>query len=231
VKVISQRAGLVAKAGTIAHGRGEAFDYLIGETTLDCVKEDIYAAAALLLQASYPVISVNGNTAVLAANELIALASAIPAKLEVNVFYGRTQEREKKIAAYLQEHGANEILGIDPKAKVPNLHSARGFVDQDGIAKADLVLVPLEDGDRTKALIDWGKKVISIDLNPLSRTAREATLNICDHVTRALNHLANCVYEIKDNPKKQLELINNYSNKKSIKLILETITKRLTQLA
>ena len=31
-----------------------------------------------------------------------------------------------------------------------------------------------------------GKKVIAIDLNPLSRTAKKATLTVVDEVTRAL---------------------------------------------
>lgn len=35
-----------------------------------------------------------------------------------------------------------------------------------------------------------GKKVIAIDLNPLSRTARTATLTIVDEVTRALPLIA-----------------------------------------
>ncbi|MEM4954456.1 MAG: hypothetical protein QXE87_03535, partial [Candidatus Methanomethylicaceae archaeon] len=35
MKIIEgEEKGIVAKAGLIAHGRGEAFDYLIGETTI-----------------------------------------------------------------------------------------------------------------------------------------------------------------------------------------------------
>jgi 4-phosphopantoate--beta-alanine ligase len=51
---------------------------------------------------------------------------------------------------------------------------------------ADVVLVPLEDGDRCEVLVGMGKKVIAIDLNPLSRTAKKATLTVVDEVTRAL---------------------------------------------
>ena len=51
----------------------------------------------------------------------------------------------------------------------------------DGIEKADVVLVPLEDGDRCEALIALGKD-IAIDLNPLSRTSRTATVTIVDEV-------------------------------------------------
>ncbi len=55
--------GLVAKEGLMAHGRGETFDYLLGEKTSKYAQKAISAAAALLVSASYPVISVNGNVA------------------------------------------------------------------------------------------------------------------------------------------------------------------------
>jgi 4-phosphopantoate--beta-alanine ligase len=63
-------------------------------------------------------------------------------------------------------------------------------VDRAGILAADVCLVPLEDGDRTEALRRVGKRVISIDLNPLSRTSRFADLPIVDELMRALHHLA-----------------------------------------
>ncbi|MBL7662341.1 phosphopantothenate/pantothenate synthetase [bacterium] len=219
--------GLVAKAGPIAHGRGEAFDYLIGEQTLPCVLNDIETAAALLLKAKHPVISVNGNAAVLVPTELVALAAAIPAKLEVNVFYGRTFEREKMLAAHLMQHGAKEVLGIHTEAKVPNLHSARQHVDINGIAQADVVLVPLEDGDRTKALIDWGKKVISIDLNPFSRTARDSTINICDNIVRCVPELTKAIQLLKADSAKAEKLIAGYDKTQSTKNIIQAIQVRL----
>ena len=43
--------GLVAKEGLLAHGRGEAFDYLVGEKTSRTAKAAINAAAAKLLSA------------------------------------------------------------------------------------------------------------------------------------------------------------------------------------
>jgi 4-phosphopantoate--beta-alanine ligase len=224
-------SGLVAKAGPIAHGRGEAFDYLIGETTLDCVKNDISTAAAMLIRAKDPVISVNGNTAVLAPRELVELAEAIPAKLEVNVFYGRTQDREQKIANHLIAHGAKIVYGVNPDAKVPNLHSARQHVDVNGMAIADLILVALEDGDRTRALQSWGKQVISIDLNPLSRSAQDASLNICDHVVRALKLLTENVKHLKSDPAKVDSLISQLNNKKSIAMVLKVISERMVELA
>jgi len=43
--------GIVAKEGLLAHGRGEAFDYLLGEKTTRVAKNAIKAAAAVLLLA------------------------------------------------------------------------------------------------------------------------------------------------------------------------------------
>ncbi|WP_292522466.1 phosphopantothenate/pantothenate synthetase family protein, partial [Methanoculleus sp.] len=68
---------------------------------------------------------------------------------------------------------------------VPLSHD-RALSLPEGIGDADLVLVPLEDGDRCAALRKMGKTVITIDLNPLSRTARTANLTIVDEVTRAI---------------------------------------------
>ena len=51
--------GLVAIEGLLADGRGEAFDYLVGEKTTNTAKAAILAAAAKLLSAQNPVISVN----------------------------------------------------------------------------------------------------------------------------------------------------------------------------
>ena len=60
---------------------------------------------------------------------------------------------------------------------------------RDRIEAADAVLVPLEDGDRCEALVDLGKQVLVIDLNPLSRTARMAHVTIVDEVSRAMTGL------------------------------------------
>jgi len=43
--------GLVAKEGLIAHGRGETFDYLLGEKTTKNAKKAIKAAALALILA------------------------------------------------------------------------------------------------------------------------------------------------------------------------------------
>ena len=83
--------GLVNPTGLISHGRGEAFDYLMGERTLDASLEAEKAAAAHLLRAKRPMVCVNGNAAALDAKRLIQLAEEIPAALEINLFH-RTEE-------------------------------------------------------------------------------------------------------------------------------------------
>ncbi|MFB5645696.1 MAG: phosphopantothenate/pantothenate synthetase family protein, partial [Nitrosopumilaceae archaeon] len=75
--------GIVAKEGLLAHGRGEAFDYILGEKTTSLAKKSIQAAAATLLLAKNPVISVNGNITALSAKEIVQLAKLVDAKIEV----------------------------------------------------------------------------------------------------------------------------------------------------
>jgi 4-phosphopantoate--beta-alanine ligase len=137
----------------------------------------------MLLAARHAVISVNGNTAALAAREIAALQRASGADVEVNLFH-RTEERIALITRLLEEHGARVLSGTAERL-VPLSHD-RALCLPQGIGDADVVLVPLEDGDRCAALRAMGKTVITVDLNPLSRTARTATLTIVDEVTRAI---------------------------------------------
>ncbi|MFW6384383.1 MAG: phosphopantothenate/pantothenate synthetase, partial [Halodesulfurarchaeum sp.] len=58
-------AGITSRQGLIAQGRGEAFDYLLGERTIASADRAERAAAAALLGADHPVLSVNGNVAAL----------------------------------------------------------------------------------------------------------------------------------------------------------------------
>ena len=186
----AHRHGLVVPEGLIAQGRGEAFDYLLGERTTPGARRAERAAAEWLLAARHPVVSVNGNVAALAANEVAALARAVPGlDVEVNLFH-RTGSRARQVAAALHAAGIRRVLGVRPTATIPRLASDRAKVDRRGILDADVCLVPLEDGDRTEALRALGKRVISIDLNPLSRTSRAADLPIVDEVRRALAEVA-----------------------------------------
>lgn len=183
--------GVVAGEGLMAHGRGEAFDYLIGERTGPWARAALKAAAAALLLAERPVVSVNGNVAALCAAGAAEIAAASGAAIEVNLFYGAF-ERRALVAAELEKAGAAGVLGADAAAAVRlhGLDSARRTVDRDGIWAADTVLIALEDGDRAAALKAAGKAVIAVDLNPLSRTARAADITIVDNVTRAAPLLA-----------------------------------------
>ncbi|MCL7418500.1 MAG: phosphopantothenate/pantothenate synthetase, partial [Halalkalicoccus sp.] len=143
--------GITSTQGLIAQGRGEAFDYLLGERTIESADAAARAAAAQLLSARHPVLSVNGNVAALCPGEIVDLAEAVGADLEVNLF-GRTDERVRAIAEHLRAHGASEVKGLTADARIPDLSHERAKVDADGIHDADAVLVPLEDGDRAEAL-------------------------------------------------------------------------------
>ncbi len=192
------KSGLVVPQGLIAQGRGEAFDYLFGEKTTPPAMKAEKAAAAYLVLAGHPVISVNGNVAALAAKEVVKLAKTVPAKIEVNLFH-RTEARVRKVARQLRMAGAKEILGTRPDARIPNLDSKRALCSRQGIYSGDVVLVPLEDGDRTRALVKMGKVVLAVDLNPLSRTSQAATVTVVDELSRALVNIAKHVNALKRN--------------------------------
>jgi 4-phosphopantoate--beta-alanine ligase len=225
--------GITSLFGLFAHGRGEAFDYLIGEQTTDNAKKAMRAAAAALLTAAHPVLSVNGNAAALTPTELVELAQAANAKLEVNLFH-RSPERLKAIAHVLRDAGAHEILGVDEAnaATIPEIHSDRRRVDRRGLFVADVAFVPLEDGDRTEALVKLGKRVIAVDLNPLSRTAQKATITIVDNIVRALPVLIQLVKEMRPLPMPQLgKIANAFDNDANLREALDLINRRLAQLA
>ncbi len=217
--------GITALEGLIAHGRGESFDYLIGEKTTAQAKKAIKTAAAGLLLAKNPVISVNGNTAALCPEALVELSKTVDAKLEVNLFY-RSEERARKIEKLLLDKGAKGVLGVKPDMAIKGLSSERQKVSRDGIYKSDVVLVSLEDGDRTEALVKMGKKVIAIDLNPLSRTSQTATITIVDNVTRAIPALITSVKELKKRKREELlDIISDFDNKKNLEDVVKHIRK------
>ena len=223
--------GYVAEAGLIAHGRGECFDYLIGEETTPPAEKAIKAAAATMLLSKHPVISVNGNTAALVPKEMVELAKEANAYLEVNLFY-RTQERVEKIRKVLQSHGASEVLGVDDASvRIPELESERRKVSPKGIWAADLVLIPLEDGDRAEALKKLGKKIIAIDLNPLSRTSLVADITIVDNVVRAMKKLVEEVKTLKNENEETLrDIVEGFNNEENLKDVLKWIKNRLEEL-
>ena len=193
-------AGMLADSALIAHGRGEAFDYLLQERTCDSARLAIHTCAAYLSAAERPVISVNGNTVALAGPHLLACAAVLDCPIEVNIYY-RTPERMAVLLATLHEQKSEagtiypdlqsridtvEILGEAPDARIPNLDGPRANCVHEGIYSSDVILVPLEDGDRCEALVAMGKTVCVIDLNPLSRTAKTASVTIVDELTRCV---------------------------------------------
>lgn len=225
--------GIVAEAGLIAQGRGEAFDYLLGEKTTNPALRAIEASAALLLGAEHPVISVNGNSAALAAKDIVRLSEVTDSHIEVNLFY-RSSDREENISKVLMTAGAKQVLGVGKTtyATIPELSSDRRRVDSNGILKADVVLVPLEDGDRTEALVKMGKKVIAIDLNPLSRTSAKATITIVDNIVRAMPRLVEYADKLKTSTLSEKEsIIDSYNNLENTAQSIELIRDRLTTLA
>jgi 4-phosphopantoate--beta-alanine ligase len=196
--------GITSRQGLVAQGRGEAFDYLLGERTIPSADEAERVAAAHFLLADRPVVSVNGNVAALVPEAVVELAEVTGADLEVNLF-DRTDERVRAIADHLREHGAETVKGLQADAQIPGLDHERANVDGDGIATADVVLVPLEDGDRAEALGEMGKTEVVIDLNPLSRSARVAAVPVVDNVTRAVPNMTDHARDLADADRETLE--------------------------
>ncbi len=222
--------GITSLQGLTAHGRGETFDYLLGEITCSFARTSINASACLFLLSKYPVISVNGNTAILAGKELIKLSKLLNVPLEINLFHS-SKLRERKIYDHLQKLGGVNIL-LSDKTKIKGVYSNRKMISRYGQKKADVVFIPLEDGDRTKALIGLRKKVITIDLNPLSRTANDATITIVDNIVRALPLLIDAITQFRPLSQKELQnKLNSYDNSKNLARVLRFIRKRLNKLA
>jgi len=217
------QSGVVSPQGLIAHGRGEAFDYLFGEITPKSSRLATKAAVALLLGAKNPVISINGNTAALVSQDIVKLARSVPAGVEVNLFH-RSIARERRIASLLKHNGADQVLGVNAKARVRirGVASPRRSVDAKGIGDADVVLIPLEDGDRTEALRNAGKAVIAIDLNPMSRTSQAATVTIVDNIIRAIPELLRITLRMKPLSRSRLGAISSdFDNEKNLARVMK----------
>ena len=229
--------GVLADSAMIAHGRGEAFDYLLGEKTTESARAAIRESATRLRNARRPVISVNGNTVVLAGDGAIRLAAVLGCPVEVNIYY-RTPSRIKGLISLLEEWRFNvsqedapdgfdgdwkdsvegvSLLGGSPNFKIEGLEGPRSNCTREGIGEADTILVPLEDGDRCEALISLGKEILVVDLNPLSRSSRMATVTIVDEVSRAFEGILS--YLLDDSDYRQTDWDNRKSLKESLKEI------------
>jgi 4-phosphopantoate---beta-alanine ligase len=221
------RNGIVVPQGLIAHGRGEAFDYLLGEKTTKYAYEAEKAAVCLLLLSNTSIISVNGNTAVLCTKDLVTLSNVTKSRIEVNLFH-KSRARTNAIASLLRKEDAFDVLGLDNKSKtiIKRVSSNRKYVDKDGIMNSDTIFLALEDGDRTESLVRMGKKVISVDLNPLSRTAIASNITIIDNIVRAIPNMVKISEElVKKDKSYLLHVIKNFDNKENMNKSLVTIKK------
>jgi len=224
---MAAKAGMLADSALIAHGRGEAFDYLLGEVTIASAHDATMEALAHLQNADSAVISLNGNAIALAGKELMQLASLLKIPVEVNIFY-RTPERMKALLSHLYEiRNTNqldvEILGENPDAKIPGLEGPRAKCCESGIYNSDVILVPLEDGDRCEALVAMGKVVLVIDLNPLSRSAKMGSVTIVDELSRvAENLLRGAMQKILRKPR------TDYDNNDHLQSAIDHITSSLS---
>jgi len=224
------KRGIVASEGLIAHGRGECFDYLLGERTIQSSRDAINVASAVLLLANYPIISINGNVTALCVDQICRLNRSLEnSAVEINLFY-YTKEREKLISEEFKKYGLTRLFGIDPNnlVSIPELESNRRLVDRDGISKADVVFVPLEDGDRTIALKRLNKKVITVDLNPLSRTALTSDITIVDNIVRVIPQLIERVeFHRKHSSEADLnDLLESFDNLDGLKKALEVMKSK-----
>ncbi len=218
------KRGVTSVHGLIAHGRGEALDYILGEKTHDFAKNAVEAGAAMLLLAKRPVISVNGNAAALVPKELVKFSKLVNGKLEVNIFHS-SRKREIKIQRHLLKNGASQVL-LPQKRLIPGIAHNRSRCNPEGINKADVVFVPLEDGDRCQALRDMEKKVVTVDLNPMSRTAKAANVTIVDNIIRAMPLLIDEVYKLRKMKNDQLEnILKKYNNQKILDAAVKAVKK------
>ena len=216
--------GMLADSAMIAHGRGEAFDYLLGERTIPSALEATKEAVARLVRARKPVLSLNGNAIALAGQEFLTIASQLDCPIEINIFY-RTPERMGALLGHLKMLNTKlgldvEILGGVPDARIPGLEGPRGACQSNGIFEADTILVPLEDGDRCEALVAMGKEVLVIDLNPLSRSSGRGTVTIVDEVTRVATNMIQII--------PQRPQVTEWNNNHALQSALNHISTKIT---
>lgn len=218
---------MLAGSAMIAHGRGEAYDYLLGEQTIPSAHEATLHALKALSNAERPVISLNGNAVALAGEQLLVLAQQLNCPVEINIFY-RTPERMSALLGRLEsikkERSIDvEILGAEPNARIPGLKGPRAKCTKEGIIDSDTILVPLEDGDRCEALVAMGKTVIVIDLNPLSRSAKMGTITIVDELTRVVENMLSQFDSIK-----MSKTSNTYDNDETLRDALQHIATKFS---
>ena len=112
---------------------------------------------------------------------------------------------------------------------IRGLEGPRARSSRDGVYSADVVLVPLEDGDRAEALVKLNKLLITIDLNPLSRTAKTATITIVDNIVRAVPNLIEAVHELSNVEDSTLhQIVDDFNNQENLNESLKKISDKHT---
>lgn len=226
--VEAHKKGILADSGMIAHGRGETFDYLIGEKTTSNSLNTIEVASCYFLTAKHPVLSVNGNTTALVAEDIAELSKLLDIPVEINLYY-RTPERIANIEKVYNDLGVKQLLGTDDDDFIdtPDLNGPRSPVSIEGINKSDVIFIPLEDGDRAEKLAKLKKNIINVDLNPLSRTAQTSTVTIVDNIVRVMPLLIESINKYMDLDKSKLKKrIAEYDNKDNLDTAVADIIKR-----
>ncbi len=220
------KKGVVVPQGLIAHGRGEAFDYLIGEETIEPVYKAYEASAALLLLSQNPIIAVNGNAAALAYEDIGRFAEKFNIPIEINLFHFSV-ERVRKIRELFESFNVKIFDVYD--VELPTVSSKRRLVSREGIYSSDTVMVMIEDGDMPIGLRKIGKKVIAIDLNPLSRTARDSDITIVDNLVRVFPILTRYMDKLSRHGQDVIRrILEDYDNNEVLKEVLIYIVERLT---
>ena len=105
-----------------------------------------------------------------------------------------------------------------------DIKNQRATASKTGIYSADTILIPLEDGDRAEILKKSGKRIITIDLNPLSRTSKMSNISIMDNIVRAIPFMTKIAEDLKTQDKQMLkEMIYDFDNEENLKESLEQI--------
>jgi 4-phosphopantoate--beta-alanine ligase len=104
------------------------------------------------------------------------------------------------------------------------IKNSRSSASKTGIYSADTILIPLEDGDRAEILKNSGKNIITIDLNPLSRTSKMSDVSIMDNIVRAIPYMTKIAEDLKNQDKEILmQLVNEFDNEENLKESLAQI--------
>ena len=125
-----------------------------------------------------------------------------------------------------RDHGYKDILGTldDDIEYLNDIKNNRASASKTGIYTADTILIPLEDGDRAEILKKSGKNIITIDLNPLSRTSKMSDVSIMDNIVRAIPFMTKIAKDLKTQDKKVLmDMINDFDNEENLKESIEQI--------